>query len=269
MSIKSLGTLALILVLMGCAGSGRIKYDTPQEAYEKGLALYEAGKYDRAAEYFQGSFDFGRTHSFAADAQLYLARSYRANKENLLAASEYIRFMEIYRSDPRVPQAEYEHAMTYYDRSPDFTLDQTDTERAVQQFQLFITRFPNHENVADAEARILELRDKMGRKQYETAKLYERREMFQAAALSYEAVFDQYFDTQWADDALLGAMQAYMNYSDLSIQVRQAERLQQAIDSYERLIQVFPDSDLLKQAEAVYDQIQLRKQAQTEASSGS
>jgi outer membrane protein assembly factor BamD len=244
--------LLLAIGLAGCSGSGRLRYETPEEAFEKGTAFYERGKYDRAIEYFQGSFDFGRTHALAADAQLYLARAYRANKEYLLAANEYTRFMEIYRSDPRVPDAEFERALTYYERSPAFSLDQTDSQRAVEQFQLFINRFPGSDKVVDAEAKIMELREKMAHKQYETAKLYERRELFQAAALSYEAVFDRFFDTVWADDALLGAMKAYIAFSDRSIAARQPERLQKAIDNYDRLIQLFPNSDLLKEAEAVY-----------------
>jgi outer membrane protein assembly factor BamD len=245
--------LALFL-LAGCAGSGRLNYDTPEEAFEKGLALYERGKYERAIEYFQGTFDFGRTHAVAADAQLHLARSYRGNKEYLLAANEYTRFLEIYRSDPRVPEVEFERAMTYYDRSPGYMLDQTDTQRAIDQFQLFINRYPSSDKVAEAEAKITELREKLAHKQYETAQHYQHREHFEAAALTYESVFDRYFDTSWADDALLGAMRSYIDYSDQSIRERQNERLQKAIDNYERLVQLFPDSDLLKTAEEVYDE---------------
>ena len=58
----------------------------------KGRALYEEGRYDLAIQYFQGVFSFGRTHQWAPDAQLYLARSYKENGEFLLAANEYERF---------------------------------------------------------------------------------------------------------------------------------------------------------------------------------
>ncbi|WP_243664856.1 outer membrane protein assembly factor BamD [Rhodothermus marinus] len=57
-------------------------------------------------------------------------------------------------------------------------------------FQLFIDRYPNHELVDDATQKIRELRAKLARKQYEAARLYERRELYEAAAVTYEAVFD-------------------------------------------------------------------------------
>jgi len=248
--------LILAVVLAGCAGSGRARYESPQEAFEKGKILFEEGDFQKAIELFQGTFDFGRTHQWAADAQLYLAKAYRSNKEYLLAANEYTRFTQIYRSDPRVPDAEYELAMTYYDRSPSFRLDQTDTERAISQFQLFMTRYQDHALIDDAASRIIELRSKLAKKQFNTAELYQRREYYGAAAVSFEAVFDRYYDTDYADDALLGALATYLEYAKLSIPTKKQERLRLAEANYDRLLQIFPDSPLIKQAEALYIEVQ-------------
>ena len=252
----SLLLLVLAIGLSACSGSGRLRYETPKEAYEQGLQKFESGDYQKATEYLQGVFDFGRTHQWASDAQLLLARAYRANEEYLLAANEYTRFTQIYRSDPRIPDAEYELAMTYYDRSPMYRLDQTDTERAIVQFRLFIERYASNPLVQDAQDRITELRSKLARKQIHTAELYERREYFNAAAVSYEAAFDKYYDTEYADDALLGATKAYFELARGGVRELQAERLDLAESNYDRLIQIFPDSPLIKEAEAVYTEMQ-------------
>jgi outer membrane protein assembly factor BamD len=247
--------LLLAVFWAGCAGSGRVRYESPKEAFEKGKAFFDEGDYQKAIEMLQGTFDFGRTHQWAADAQFYLAKAYRGNKEFLLAANEFTRFTQIYRSDPRVPDAEYELAMTYYDRSPAFRLDQTDTERAIVQFQLFMTRYADHPLVDEAAGRIVELRGKLAKKQFNTAELYARREFYGAAAVSYEAVFDRYYDTDLADDALLGALKSYYDYARLSVPEKKQERLRLAEANYDRLMQIFPDSPLLKEAEEVYLQV--------------
>lgn len=264
--MKRISIFVLVLMFAGCSSPNRVRYTSPQEAFERGMERFEAGRYDVAIEYFQGAFDFGRSHEWAADAQLQLAHAYRASEQYLLAANEYTRFTQIYRSDPRVPDAEYLLAMTYYDRSPGYQLDQTDTERAIRQFRLFMTRYPDHERATDASERITELREKLGKKAYFTAKLYERRELFQAAAVSFEAVFDRYYDTEWADDALLGAMQAYLDYGKLSVRDKRAERFDKGIASYERLIQIFPDSPILKDAEAVYMELKAERDALSQPS---
>lgn len=245
--------VACMLFLAACGSSGRLRYDSPQEAYERGMELYERERFDRAAEYFQGVFDYGRTSEVAADAQIYLARSHYHNGEYILAASEYTRFISTFRTDPRTEEAEFERAMSYFNLSPPFELDQSNTREALQYFQLFLDRYPQSDLTAEAEERIRELREKLARKEFAAAEQYEEREMFEAAALTYEGVFDTYPDTRWADDALLGAIRTYVAYSERSVRARQAERLQAAVDNYERLIQLFQDSPLLKEAESFYE----------------
>ena len=245
--------LLSILTLAACGGSGRLRYDSPQQAFDRGMELYEAEKYDRAIDYFQGVFDYGRTSEVAADAQLYLARSYFHNDEFILAASEFTRFISTFRTDPRTEEAEFERAMSYYSLSPKYELDQSNTHEAVQYLQLFLDRYPDSELADDAEEHIRQLREKLAHKEFAAAEQYEGREMYEAAALTYENVFDTYPDTRWADDALLGAIRSYVSYSELSVRARQAERLQAAVDNYERLIQLFQESPLLKEAEPLYE----------------
>jgi outer membrane protein assembly factor BamD len=257
----TLVALLLLLFAAACGSSGRVNYTTPQEAFGKGRTLFEQRKYQEAIPYFQGVFSFGRTHQWAADAQLYLARAYAENDEHLLAANEYDRFTRIYRADPRIPLAHYEWALTYYQLSPTSELDQTSTRRAIDEFQLFIERYPNDTLVTDAQSRITELRSKLALKQFDTAKLYERRELYEAAALSFEKVFDLYPDTPWAQPALVGAIQTYIAFADESIAGRQADRLNEAIKNYDRLTQLFGDSEYLKEAEALYEQAQTRLNA--------
>lgn len=247
--VSILFVLAVAATAVGCASTSRARYDSAEEAFNRGQALYERGKYDSAILAFQAALQFGRAGEWADDAQLALARAYVANKEYILAASEFSRFSEIYRNDPRREQAEYERALAYYELSPPFELDQTDTERAIKQFNNFIERFPTSTLVPEATAKINELRGKMAHKDFETAKLYERRELWEAAALVYDNVFDQYPETEWADDALVGAMNAYINFAEASIPERQEPRLQKAVEDYRRLVQVFPDSPLRSQAE--------------------
>ena len=247
--------LAAAAFLAGCAGSGRLRYDSAQEAYEKGLDFYERGNYDRAIEYFQAVFDFGRATEWADDAQLHLARAYRMSRQHLLAANEYTRFTDIYRADPRAAEAEFERALSYEALSPGYQLDQTDTQRALSDFQLFLNRHPDHELAPQAEEHIRALREKLARKQYETAGLYVRRDLHEAAALSYEETFSQYPDTPWADDALVESIRAYIAFAEQSVEARQPERLREAIENYERFIQIFgTDSPLAGEAESLYEE---------------
>jgi outer membrane protein assembly factor BamD len=249
---RPLTAALLVVLLLSACSSGRLRYDSPQDAYNKGLEAYERGRYTTAAEYFQAVLSFGRAGEYADDAQLYLARSYGASEQYILAASEYSRFSELYRSDPRVAEAEFERAQMYVRQSPGYQLDQTQTQAAVTSLQLFVNRFPDHEKRADAEELIADLRAKMARKAFESGTLYERRELFEAAAITYERAFQDYPDAAYADESLLGAIRMYVAFAEESIAARQPERYGKAIELYERFVEIFPTSEHLRDAEDYY-----------------
>jgi len=254
LSVATILGLVLSLGLVGCSGSNRITHSTPKQAYEKGMAQYEEGDYDKAIRYFQAVFNYSRGNEWAPDAQFQLAMAQRKKGKHIVAANEFKRFRQFYRNDPRVPRALYEQGRAHYAQSPRYNLDQKHTRRAISLFQLYIDRYPDHELVSEAEERVNELRAKLARKKYEAAKLYERRRMWRAATETYKGVFDQYADTPWADDALLGTVRSYVRYADRSVERKQAERYQQAIDYFSRLQQLFPDSPLIEQATPFRDE---------------
>jgi outer membrane protein assembly factor BamD len=254
--LSSLLSLVLLVGLVGCSGSQRVTHNSPEQAYKKGMEQFEKENYDKALRYFQGVLRYGRGNEWGADAQFQLAMTQLKKEKYLVAANEFRRFTQLYRTNPMVPRAEYERARAYYARSPNYQLTQTDTRKAIELFQLFIDRYPDHELVPDARKKIDELRAKLAHKEYDAAKLYERRDMWRAATTSYEEVFDEYPDTPWADNALLGALRTYIRYADRSIQSKQAERYEQAIAQYDRLTQLFPDSPLLNRAHSLRDEAQ-------------
>jgi outer membrane protein assembly factor BamD len=252
MTLRSALVVLFVALAAGCSSNGRISAETPEAALEEGKALYERGKYARAVEYFQHVFDFGRATPYAADAQYFLAKSYYDNEQYLLSANEFTRFAELYRGDERVEEAEYLRAMSYVQLSPPYQLDQTDTQTALTYIRLYLSKYPEGEHAAELGALTERLRAKLAKKQFEIAELYERRELFEAAALSFERVLEEYPDSRYADDALLGMLRNYAAYAEASVPSKQGERYRLAADAYARLVQLFPQSPLLEEAEAMH-----------------
>ena len=246
------GLLALAVLASGCGG-GPMTFSSAQAAYEQGAAQAERGRHTQAIESFRAALDFGRTSELADDAQLALARAYAADGQYLLAGSEFTRFIEFYRTDDRIPQAAYERILAYAALSPRYELDQTDTRQALAFIQGYIQQYPDSPNVVAAEALRAELREKLARKQYETARLYVRREFFDAAVIAFQEVLSEYPTSPYADDALLEAIEAQIEYADRSVPGRRQERYQQALDVYDQLVTLFPQSPTLGEAQELYD----------------
>ena len=251
MSLRS-GLLALVVLASGCGG-GPTAFGSAQEAYDRGLEQASRGKHALAIESFRAALDFGRTSALADDAQLALARAYAADGQYLLAGNEFTRFIEFYRTDERIEQAAYERIQAYAALSPRYELDQTDTRQALNYIRGYIQQYPQSPNVAAAEALRTDLLEKLARKQYESARLYVRREYYDAAVIAFQDVLAEYPTSIYADDAMLGALEAQIDYAQRSIPARQQERYRKALDLYDQLVSLFPQSPTLQPAQPLYD----------------
>ena len=63
--------------------------------------------------------------------------------------------------------------------------------------------------------------------------------MYKAATIYYDLTIDQYPESKWAEVALVELIAIYNTYAENSVEERQAERYQKAIDTYENFFSYF------------------------------
>lgn len=240
--------------LISCRSQDLIRPgDSLEVAFEKAKSQYDQEKWSSAAEAFETVVSIGRGTDLGQDAQFYLAESYYNNRRYLLAASEYDRYSTFYPRSERRDIADFKAAISYYHMSPRYKLDQTYTREAIERFRLFVSRYSDSDRVSEAAEHIDELRNKLARKKYEAAKFYMRTDRFQAATVYHDVVIDQYPESKWAERALVDQIEAYILYADDSVRERQKERYENAVDSYETYLQLFPRGENRSKAEDLYD----------------
>jgi len=230
--------------------------DSLEVAYEKAMNQFEEENYSEAAEAFETVISIGRGTDIGQDAQFYLAESYFNNKRYLLAASEYERYAQFHPNSERRVEADYKLGLSYYNLSPRYRLDQTYTNQAIENFRLFLARYPNSEYSDEVGEYISELRAKLARKAYSSGEFYKRTDQYRAAAVYFDIVIDNYPETDWAEQALVDQMESYILYAENSVPDRQAERFEKALESYETYLQLFPRGDNRSRIEDLYDRAQ-------------
>lgn len=243
----------LLILTSACRNKDLIRPGDPLNvAYDKSVALFEEEKYDDAAYGFDLVTRIGRGTNFSKDAQFYLAESYFFDRQYILAASEYERFISYYPQDEKRQQVEFKLALCFYEQSPRYRLDQTPTLRAIQLFRLFNNKYPDSELVVESAQKIDELRNKLARKSFEAGEFYLRTSRYVAASIYFDQVVDQYPESKWAEQSLLKQIETYITYADNSITEKQVERYTLAVDNYEKFIQLFPQSKNRGNAESMY-----------------
>jgi outer membrane protein assembly factor BamD len=174
----------LTFVMTGCSGAGKssIITDDPDKAFEQAKANYDKKNYVDAIEDF----------------------SYIKQTEYILAAYEFEYLLKNYATSKYAVDGRFQLAMCYFGLSPKYALDQMYTHQAITEFKNFLELYPTDVNAPEAEAKIKELRNKLALKELKSAEIYSTMDNYKAATLYYDNVVNEYFDTDYADDALYG-----------------------------------------------------------------
>jgi outer membrane protein assembly factor BamD len=151
-------------------------------------------------------------------------------------------FTQRYPYSVKAQEALFLSAMCSVNTSPEYSLDQNETELAINNLQQFINRYPES-NLIDSCNNIMDrLRIKLETKDFEAVKLYARTENFRAAVASAEAFNEQHPRSKFHEEAsYILAKNSYL-LSKNSIDTKKRERIEQTIERCNTFVGEFPNS---------------------------
>lgn len=175
---------------------------TNEERLAYSIRLYENEDYDEAITELQALILQYPGSAIIDDSQFYLAMCRFKREEYILAAFEFSKLIKNMAASEFLPEAQFMLAECYYSLSPDVTLDQSYSKKAIEEYQAFIDFFPLNEKVLEAEKKIDELNNKLAKKEFDTARIYEKMGYYTASFKYYDNVMEVYHDTEYAPLAL-------------------------------------------------------------------
>jgi outer membrane protein assembly factor BamD len=252
---KSLVILGFMLILTiaftGCKSKFeklRLSTDIGRK-YQEAIKLYNKKDYSKALILFEDLVQRYRGRSEAEDLYYYFAYTNYQLKDYLSARYHFKTFADTYPNSPKAEECRFLTAYCYYLDSPNFSLDQDNTLRAIESLQLFINIYPKSDRVAEASKLILDLRDKLELKSYANAKLFLDIGDYQAAVIAFRNSTKDYPDTKFAEEMEFLTIKSQYLYANNSLEIKQEERYNEAIEEYERFVEKYPKSTYLKEAE--------------------
>ena len=257
--LKNRFFLLVIICLLGCASCSKYRKllkGTDNEAkYRAALEYYEKKNYDRTLQLFEVMQAYYRTKPEGETISFLTAECYYNKQDYVIASGYYRRFVSRYPYSQHAEEAMYKSGICYYNISPKMTLDQSDSYMAISEFQNFIDAFPQSSLVPDANARIDTLRTKLEEKEYDICRLYFKMEEYQAATTSYEAFLKEHPMTKYREEILNNMVINYYRYADKSVPSKQRERYELALEKYNTLCYVYPDSEYIAKLEPTVKKI--------------
>jgi len=221
--------------------------------YRKAFEYYHAGDFVRSAQLFDDIVMIFLHNARADSVAFYQAMSYLNQRDFLTASHLFNRFYRDHRQSPFAVEAEFLTGYCYYRQSPRPELDQTNTEEAINAFQLFLIRNPNSEFSDDARTYLAEMRDKLVDKSYLTAVLYYNLGQYRASIIALNNSLEDYPETRHREELMFLLLRSSFLLAENSVPARRLERFQSTVDEYYSFIGEFPTSRYARDAQRMYE----------------
>jgi len=218
----------MLAAIVGCSPIPDFGEASVTEVYDVGVDAAARGDYMVAIEAFKRITSEWPLDDLADDALVGLADAYREVGDYALAEAEYLRLRQDYPRSPLVADTEYKLGLVYLAQSRPAALDQATTLSAIDQFNRYLTRYPESAHAADARRYVAELRGRLAEKEFSSAELYMTLGNPAAARIYYEAVVADYSDTPVAPKALLGIVRSYLASGDIDGAMEARARLEKS-----------------------------------------
>ncbi|WP_298763786.1 outer membrane protein assembly factor BamD [uncultured Polaribacter sp.] len=263
---KNLAVLiASSLLLFSCGEYQKVlNKGTTSDQFKMAVKMYEGQKFDKALRLFEKVTPAYRGKPQMERISFMVAQS-NFNEKNYTESGYYFdRFGKNYPKSSKKEEAAFLSAYSYKLASPRFSLDPTDTNKALESFQSFINTYPDSDKVEEANKHYKELRTKLEEKQFEIAKTYYRTadydvRNYKAAMQAFDNLLEDYLGTKFKEEALFLKFKAAHDYELKSTDRRKQERIKIALEAYDKFKYSFPESKFLDEANEMEATLQKEK----------
>lgn len=257
--IKAHIWIALVVLVASCSKFRRIqKSEDWRVRYEAGLDYYAKKDYYRASMLFEDILPIVRGLPEGEKVEFYLAYCQYYEKTYLLASNQFKTFYETYGRSTLAEEAHFMYAYSLYTASPDANLDQSESIEAMDAMQVFLNKYPESKFRDQATEVIQVSHAKLEKKGFENAKQYLTLRSYQAAIIAFDNFRKNFPDSKFLEEVAYLKVLAQYRFAEKSFPALQPKRFRSVIEFYQELVDGFPESKFIKDAEKMYTDSQSR-----------
>lgn len=245
------------VLISGCSEYNKVlKSSDIEYKYSKTMEYYNEGEYYKAYPLIEELIAFYRGTDRAEKLYYIYAYSDYYLEDYLLASHRFDKFVETFPRSDYAKECQYMAAYCQYKMSPNYSLDQDPTRKAIDKLQLYINDYPKSKRADTCTQLITELETKLEYKRYNAAKQYLKMEDYRAAYTEFDNLLSNFPDTKYREEAYFLVFKARYKLAVNSIESKKEERIDAALKAYITFVDRFPDSKSIVEAEKWYSELQ-------------
>lgn len=213
-----------------------------KRVYDSAMAYYDAGEYSKAQTLLEICISNFRGMKEAEDIYFKYSYTYYYLQNYIMSSYYFSNFSQTYSTSSLREDADFMSAYSNYLLSPTFRLDQTYTQKAIDELQLFVNTYPFSERVTECNRLMDELRKKQEKKVFDSGKLYYDIRQYQAAIQTFDNLLKDFPDTSNPDEVRYFIVKSAYQYAVNSVVLRKEERFRETLSKAELFLKKYPDS---------------------------
>ena len=259
--------LLMVAVLASCSDYEKLLQSSDYtQRYEAAKQYYYAGSYTKASTLLTDLIAGAKGTDRAEEALFLLGMSAYRDKEYDAAAGYFKKYYETYPRGHYVQEAHFFAGVSLYENTPEPELDQTDTYKAITEFQKFTEAFPESRYRKEATRLIFVMQDKLIEKEYAAAKLYfdlgtyfgtssgsSSGNNYEACVVTAQNAITDYPYSERREDFAVLILRAKFELAEQSVEYKRPERFQNAIDEYYGFVNEYPKSKFIPKATQLFN----------------
>lgn len=245
--------LSLSFFLGACGEYSKlIKSEDNDLKFKAGKEYYQKSKYDRALPLFEDVLAAWKGQDKSEEVYFYYCYT-QYGMGNLAAASFHFKtFTETFFTSKHLVECAFMRAHCEYEMALPTELDQSQTQKAIEELQLFINLHPESELIDSCNYLIDDLRKILTKKEVDKAKLYFNTERYKSAIKAFELVLQDYPSIENKDEIEYYIVRSHQLYADNSIQSKQLERWEQTLEKAKLFLETYTkESKYYSKVEAI------------------
>ncbi len=254
---KFLALFAVVLFLASCSEYQKaLKSEDPAVKYASAEKMYAAKKYGKAIRLFEQIAPAYKGKPSAEKMFYMYSQSLYKTEQYYLAGYQFESFVSSYPKSEKIEEASFLGAKSFTYLSPVYSLDQTDTNKAIDKLQDYIDKYPEGANLAEANTLVKGLREKLEKKAFENAKIYHTISDYKAAMVAFDNFLINFPGTSYKEKALYYKFDSAYLLAINSVASKMKERLENAKAAYGSFVKFKADSQYKGKADEMLARIE-------------
>lgn len=253
---KYIHIIAFIFLLTSCSQYQKaLNSDDVAAKMKQGTIKYNDKKYPKAIRLFEQIAPTYKGKPQAENLFYMFSYAYYNSKQYYLAAYQFESFASSYPKSEKKEEASFMAAKCFSKLSPVSSLDQVDTNKALDKLQDFIDTYPDSQYMQEANALVFDLKNKLEKKAFDIAKQYNSISDYKAAIACFDNFLSDFPGTPLKEDALYYKLDSCFNLAINSVPQKMEERLQNAKAAHASLIKFKADTKYKEKADQMLSRI--------------